>query len=344
MSSLVGIARLTTEVVRKNLCVLCGACEVTCPISIVKIDKKPILKGACLFCDICTVSCPRTEDVNEIIKTRFLNPVFKSKEIGSYIKVYSARTNLNYLKDKVQDGGIVSTLIIYLLENKVVDGAILTVADSSWNPRPIVARDKEDVIKAAGTKYASSPVLNALNHAVSLRLKRLAIVGTPCQITAVRKMQLYPSISGFGDYVFITIGLFCMESFDYDTFKKYVEDKGVKIEDVRKFAITKGRFIAVSKSNDELINVPIDEMKDIARSACHYCTDFSAELADISIGSVGSEGGWSTVITRSNKGEKVFGEAVAKGYITSKPIEQAKPGLKLVKRLSRKKRESAKKI
>jgi coenzyme F420 hydrogenase subunit beta len=38
---------------------------------------------------------------------------------------------------------------------------------------------------------------------------------------------------------------------------------------------------------------------------CHYCGDFTARFADISVGSVGSKKGYSTVIVRSKAGEKL---------------------------------------
>jgi len=42
------------------------------------------------------------------------------------------------------------------------------------------------------------------------------------------------------------------------------------------------------------------------RTGCHFCTDFTSELADISVGMVGSPDGYSTVIVRSQKGEGLF--------------------------------------
>ena len=39
---------------------------------------------------------------------------------------------------------------------------------------------------------------------------------------------------------------------------------------------------------------------------CVYCDDFTAKLADISVGSVGSDDGYSTVIVRSKKGKKLL--------------------------------------
>ncbi|MCD6203958.1 MAG: Coenzyme F420 hydrogenase/dehydrogenase, beta subunit C-terminal domain, partial [Methanophagales archaeon] len=42
------------------------------------------------------------------------------------------------------------------------------------------------------------------------------------------------------------------------------------------------------------------------REGCAFCTDFVSRLADISIGSVGSPDGYSTVIVRSKKGRELL--------------------------------------
>ncbi|MFX1466737.1 MAG: Coenzyme F420 hydrogenase/dehydrogenase, beta subunit C-terminal domain, partial [Promethearchaeota archaeon] len=71
------------------------------------------------------------------------------------------------------------------------------------------------------------------------------------------------------------------------------------------------------------------------REACHYCVDLTSELADISVGSIGSASGWSTTIVRTNIGEKIFENAVKEGYlrINEKPIN-----VEIVEKLSKRKK------
>ena len=70
---------------------------------------------------------------------------------------------------------------------------------------------------------------------------------------------------------------------------------------------------------------------------CSVCTDFTAELADISVGSVGSAEGWSTVITRTERGDELVRGASERGYIEVKDIKAK--GLELIKRQAVKKRK-----
>ena len=66
---------------------------------------------------------------------------------------------------------------------------------------------------------------------------------------------------------------------------------------------------------------------------CSVCKDFSAELADISVGSVGSAAGYSTVLVRSGIGEELIKLGFDRGYLEKG--EDAKLGG--VKKLSEKK-------
>lgn len=341
MSLLVGFPRLMNEVIKAGKCALCGACEAICPNRVIKIaGNKPMLKGACLLCDICYVFCPMVDGAAKESEYKLLNPRRRDEQLGCYIDIYLARSKLNEVLEVAQDGGVVTTMLLYLLGNETIDGAVVTTVDEEWNPKPTVATTKEQVLEGAGTSYAVSPNLKALHEAVvERRMKRLAVVGTPCQINAARKLQLSPSVSGLGGPIYLTIGLFCTESFDYETLRQYLEQNKINVKDVRKFDIKRGRFLAISKGGWELINVPIKGMKSMARGSCRYCGDYTAEYADVSVGSVGSPDGWSTVIIRSGRALKIFEALLKEGYLEASPAEA--PGIDTVRRLSRKKKEAA---
>jgi len=70
---------------------------------------------------------------------------------------------------------------------------------------------------------------------------------------------------------------------------------------------------------------------------CPVFFDYVSNLGDISIGSVGSPDGWSTVFIRTKKGNEVWSKAVADGMFETKPIEEVKPGLELLTKLSKEK-------
>ncbi|HEC39702.1 MAG TPA: coenzyme F420 hydrogenase subunit beta, partial [bacterium] len=97
-------------------------------------------------------------------------------------------------------------------------------------------------------------------------------------------------------------------------------------------------------TSGEVVKVPLKEVKSYARPNCHYCEDLTADYADISVGSIGSPSGWSSVITRSKKGHKIYKDAVKAGLIESKNLKDIKPGLGLLERIAGSKRKGCKPI
>ena len=163
-----------------------------------------------------------------------------------------------------------------------------------------------------------------------------AVVGLPCQIEAIRKIEILKDRlnASWIDEIGFTIGLFCRENWMFTCFKALLEDFGESPENFKKFDIKKGKLLCYK--DDDVLEIPLKYGKPYVRIGCRICLDFSAELADISVGSVGSEMGWSTVIIRTKKGKEIFDGAVEAGY-----LEVGEVNLKPVKKLCKDKRESA---
>ncbi len=260
---------------------------------------------------------------------------------GAYKKVVSARSTLKEVLKKAQDGGIVSTAFIYGLENNLLDGVIVADNAGKFQAVPKVATTPEEVLEAAGTKYTVCPNISVLKSAVrEYGCEKIGVVGTPCQVRAVRKLMKYPvGFRHVPDKIALIIGIFCMENFPYQGLKLIVEEHcGVKMEDVVKMDIGKGKFWVYTRWG-ETKAIKLKETHPYEQIACHVCTDYTAELADISTGSVGSPDGWSTVFIRTAKGEEIFNKMVEDGYLEVKPIEEVKPGLGLVEKLALTKKE-----
>ena len=101
-------------------------------------------------------------------------------------------------------------------------------------------------------------------------------------------------------------------------------------------------FIYLDSGED--VRVPLNDVKSYARNNCHFCEDLTADYADISVGSIGSGSGWSSVITRNQKGENIFKGAIKAKLIESKNLKDVKPGQFLVERIAGIKRNNCKPI
>jgi coenzyme F420 hydrogenase subunit beta len=261
-------------------------------------------------------------------------------ELGKYKVCVSARSTDKEIMWKAQDGGIVTQLFAFALEKGIIDGAIVAGPGARpWQPRPFIAMTREELLSARGTKYNISPQVSWLKEATrSFGLDKVGIVGTPCQMQAVRKAQLYPAgMRDVPDKVALAVGIFCMENFPYKSIQMIVEDHaGQKLQSTKKMEIGKGKFTVITERGKS-VALPLKITHKYEQPGCHVCLDYVANLGDISTGSVGSPDGWSTVFIRTKKGEETWNKAIAAGCFETKPIEQVKPGLELVTKLANEK-------
>jgi len=327
-----------------SLCIGCASCVAICPFDCLEyIDGKPVLTKECNSCGICAQICPRYEisipRLEHFIFDRERNP---DEEFGIYRRMVIARTRDDRVRKVCQDGGVVTSLLLYALNEGIIDGAVVSGLDREkpLMAAPRLAESAEEIIESAGTRYTYSPNMLALKDAVARGKKSLAFVGTPCQIQAVRRIQALP-LGRFARRLNFTIGVFCSECFSYEGLVNGLmkEELGINPKEVKKVNI-KGKLIITTVRGD-VKTVSLKEAKKYVSNCVSACQDFSAELADISVGGLGLDG-WTFVILRTERGEKIFEEAESKGFLETKPLEQDSRVLSLLIKLSRRKRREAK--
>jgi coenzyme F420 hydrogenase subunit beta len=265
---------------------------------------------------------------------------------GKYKEVMALKAKDAKVTGVAQDGGVVTSILCYALEQGVIDGALLAAkSDTPWLPKPVVATTKDEIMACAGTKYTLSPNMWSIKSAArEYALDKIAIVGTPCQIYAARKMQLYPfGARHIADKIALTVGIFCTENFSYAGLKTIIEDHcKVPMASVTKMEIGKGKF-SVKGAKD--VSIPIKETHKYEQDGCHVCSDLVAEFADISTGSIGTPDGWSTTFTRTTKGSDLMKKALAAGLFEKKEMAEfaAPMGLAMLEKLETGKKDKAKK-
>jgi coenzyme F420 hydrogenase subunit beta len=109
----------------------------------------------------------------------------------------------------------------------------------------------------------------------------------------------------FPDLELTIIGLFCFEAFDIEKLKEETQRLlGVDLDKAEKTQIHKGKYTVRIEGKD--YSTSVRDLSKAVEKGCVYCDDFTAKLADISVGSVGSDDGYSTVIVRSEKGKRLL--------------------------------------
>jgi coenzyme F420 hydrogenase subunit beta len=104
-------------------------------------------------------------------------------------------------------------------------------------------------------------------------------------------------------------GLFCAGNFYFGPEpRRVLEEIGnFSWDEVRKINVKEE--LLVHLHNQEVRHIPLDKLDFMRRYACQYCDDYSAEYADLSFGGLGAPEGWTTVISRTSRGNLVMAEA-----------------------------------
>ncbi|MFZ2070995.1 MAG: Coenzyme F420 hydrogenase/dehydrogenase, beta subunit C-terminal domain [Halobacteriota archaeon] len=317
------IMDLEAEVIYNGLCCYCGSCGAFCKEYITYENEIPVTKKKCHeIHGACYEFCPRTFFAPFDVERAVFGEVRTDNLLGYYNgDILTARATDDAILKKAQDGGVVSALLVFLLEQGEIDAAVVSKATEDWEAEPFIATKKEDVLAAAGSKYTQCPSVLGVGDALEQGYKKVALVGLPCHIQGMRKVQMSKGFDVGADRVKLLIGLFCTETFDMPMLKAKLEELGTSIREVEKFSIKKGSFIIYTKAGEE-IKTPIKKMRGCVREACDYCYDFAAEFADVSVGSIVSKFGWSTVITRSDAGTNLLKHAEAADVIETKKLAE----------------------
>jgi coenzyme F420 hydrogenase subunit beta len=342
---------LYEEVINTGLCTGCAGCVIACPHEVIGYkheegNYKPFHieeelgldncghgeKG----CTSCTRACPRFRtwepdaDMHLFGKTRDDSAMY-----GQYKQLLLVRAADDDVHQKGQDGGFVSAMLIWLMKHDYIDAALTSFMEgdgTSWKALPGIARNPEDVLKAAGSRYTYSANTLALKQAQEEGLSRLALVGMSCQ-SSVLPIMWKRKVGKTGKPFLFNIGLLCSKTFDDAIFEElFLAKYGLKKEEMVKMNI-KGAF-QIWMKDGSFHEIDLKECHQWTREGCKTCPDFAAEHADISTGGIGEDNAWTLCIVRTSLGEEVMNRMIADGSVIARPAEADATAMKLLKLLS----------
>jgi coenzyme F420 hydrogenase subunit beta len=340
------------DVVQTGLCTGCSGCVVVCPHQVLdyaNLTPFQTLDTAdnCFHgekgCDTCARACPRIGyGAVDIDKLLFGREKEAHELCGIYDEIVFARTRDPRVLARTQDGGIASTMAIWALEAGLLDGVLTSSNGASWHPLDsgaYLATDAEAVLAGGMSRYTYVPTPLPLKQAVKDGYSKLALMGVPCQTEFIRKLMT-TKVKKYHSRVALILGLLCSETFEFQPFvtETMVEKRGIDPNEVRKINI-KGKVIVYPKDETaEPVNIPLKEVRPMARSHCHHCPDFTAEHADISLGGLGQDG-WTLTLVRTEVGHTFWNGLKQSGLIDVRPAEDEPQVLELMDKLAIKSRK-----
>jgi coenzyme F420 hydrogenase subunit beta len=341
---------LYEEVIETGLCTGCAGCVVTCPHDVIGYEheegkykpfhiEEELGLDNCIHgekgCTTCTRACPRFRKWEESADMHLFGRTREPDEMsGIWRQLLLTRAVDTEEHTKGQDGGFVSAMLIWLLKNDYIDGALVSGVeeDDKWKAKPAVVTNREEVLATAGSRYTYCANPLALPEAKEKGLSRLALVGMGCQTSSPPVMWDRKAGKVSKPFLF-KIGLLCSKTFDDAIFPELFEAKyGLKKEDMVKMNI-KGAF-QIWMKDGSFHEIDLKECHGWTRTGCKSCPDFAAEHSDIATGGIGKDNDWTLTIVRTALGEEVINRMIADNVIIARPAQEDEVAMKLLRTLS----------
>jgi coenzyme F420 hydrogenase subunit beta len=344
-NELIAFNELERMIIEPGFCTLCGACEAACPVHAIKVEHgKPHRLHDCSehldSCPICYDICPHSDALLFETLKFVANAPHRRESLGYYRKILLAHATNPTVRDATKSGGVVNALLNFAINKKIIDSAI--VSEASRVPikvKPSISLVPDDMLSAVDTKVVPSAVAEAFGRAVFEHGKvRIAFVGIPCHILALRKLEAWQH--KLMASLRITIGLFCLWTFSLGRLLEYLlHEHNIAANEIQNVDLTANEYVVATENR--VVRIPLSEVKSHIMNSCRTCVDFTSELADLSIGGASPLKDWSIVIIRTKEGEAFFNRAVKEGIVTTKKIETEPETLAHLIQLAAHKRNAA---
>jgi coenzyme F420 hydrogenase subunit beta len=338
-----------SSVVETKLCTGCGTCFAFCPneaIEIVLDAKREIYipelnDSKCNNCGVCFKVCPGYKVDFKSLNSELFGKTPDDILIGNYLSCYAGNAKKHNIRYNSTSGGLVTALLIFALEEGLIDGALVTRMnkDKPLEPEPFIARTEKEIFEAMGSKYCPVPTNVILKDILEAKNgERFAFVGLPCHIHGLRKAeQINKELK---KKIVLSIGIFCSHVDSFQATRYLLKQMRLKAQNVKELKYRSGGWpgkMQVKLTNSEIHEFDYHEYVKITHahnfftpSRCFRCCDLTAELADVSCGDAwlpeykSDNVGKSMIIVRTKQGQDLVNKSLTKEFIELNLIDRKK--------------------
>ena len=204
--------------------------------------------------------------------------------------------------------GITTQIAARLLDTGAVD-AVLTMApaaDDPWRPVPVIVTASAGLAECRGMRMGYAPLLALLEPARAAGHRRLAVIGIPCQVHALRMLEAKLGLERL--YV---IGTPCSDNTTTARFHEFLalladDPATITYLEFRADYHVELRFTDGRVREIPFLKLPISKLPgDFFPMTCRTCVDYTNSLADITVGYMGGTGAqW--LLVRNARGAELL--------------------------------------
>lgn len=267
-----------------NLCSGCGACSVICPKNCLEIKEneygelRPVLTGDCIDCGRCLGVCPfeNCSKTDNDFEECFIGVSTEYEKNGS-------------------SGGVARWFLNELLQRGIVDSVICVkeINNSDCLFDYVECTNSEELNLCRGSAYYPVSFGKIINS-IKLNNKRIAIIGVPCFVTAIRNLMKSDSV--LSEKIVCVAGLVCghmpnkkmVDCFAWSQNKKRpdIDNCQFRIKDSKRPAWDYGIKLEF-KDGSEYSSFGSDDFgylfwrRLFSQECCNHCDDVFSDNADI---------------------------------------------------------------
>jgi coenzyme F420 hydrogenase subunit beta len=204
--------------------------------------------------------------------------------------------------------GITTRIGERLLQTGTVD-AVLTMApdpNDKWRPMPVLVTEASAMAQVRGMRMGYAPLLALLEDARARGYRRLAVIGIPCQVYALRSLE-----ADLGLDALYVIGTPCSDNTTTERFHEFLallseHPDTITYLEFRADYHVELRFTDGRVRTIPFLSLPISQLApDFFPLTCRTCVDYTNALADITVGYMAGEGEqW--LLVRNARGEALL--------------------------------------
>ena len=247
---------------------------------------------------------------------------------------YYAQAKDPHIQDKGECGGALTSILKYLLTEKIVD-YVLTVKKGLdlYDAVPVLIDDPDELVDTAGSLHCGTLNIASLipRYLDGSRKMKMAMVCKPCDVMALVEQAKKSEIQWEN---LILLGINCGGTLPpvetYKIFKEY----GINPDQVQDFGISQGDLIIKNRNGNR--NIPLDHLEEKGggrRGNCRICEYNLPELVDLAFGNwgvIGEDVGEYTFIdVKSQRGAEILGKSSEYIELEEAPVKGGAIRLKI---------------
>ena len=330
------------QVAARRLCIGCGACFYICPnekVELVDIEDdgiRPIMLGSpeagklesCEDCRRCLEVCPGVKTALPAVNSSGAIEQLK-KRWGQIIGLWEGYAADPEIRFKGSSGGLCTALSLFCIE-KGTAGGVLHIGSDPQKPlknKTFRSTSREDLVGRTGSRYSPASACDGLKLIEEAEYPSV-FVGKPCDVAGLRMAQaIHPELD---HKTSLAIGFFCAGTPSTRGTLDLLQKYNIKLDEISELRYRgwgwPGMAAVWHKNEKEpFVRVSYKDSWGFVQKyrpfRCYLCPDLTAEFADISVGDPwyrevgGNEPGQSLILIRTEKGRKIFKEAIESGYV-----------------------------